>query len=92
MTQVELCRAASLSDLTVRRLEQGAASQYRAATLGRLEAALGWAPGTIIALASGRDPSLPELPASARLTDITARLEVLERRVDELTATTGRVR
>lgn len=52
-TQPELARRAGLGRRTVSDLERGARANYSPDTLGAVEAALGWAPGTVSRILAG---------------------------------------
>lgn len=52
-TRAAFARAAGLSYRTIDDLETGRRTRFRADTLGRVERALTWEPGTIIAMVEG---------------------------------------
>lgn len=66
LTQVALAEAADVSESTVQNLESGATRKRTPSTLPKVEAALGWAPGSGLAVLAGGDPTpLTEATRSA---------------------------
>ncbi|MGC4925627.1 helix-turn-helix domain-containing protein [Streptomyces sp. DT117] len=64
MTQVALAEAADVSESTVQNLESGKARVRQPPSVKKVEAALGWAPGSADAVLAGGEPTptTPELP------------------------------
>ncbi|MEV6580187.1 helix-turn-helix transcriptional regulator [Streptomyces sp. NPDC051582] len=57
MTQVALAEAADVSESTVQNLESGTTRKRTPSTLPKIEAALGWTPGSGLAVLAGGDPT-----------------------------------
>lgn len=57
MTQVALAAAADVSESTVQNLEAGKERQRQPPSVKKVEAALGWAPGSADAVLTGGDPT-----------------------------------
>lgn len=81
MSQVEVARAAGVSDFTVRRLQQGVAGTYRAANLAKVSLALGWTAESIQQILDGGEPTESAAPAEPLLAEIVARLAAMESRL-----------
>ncbi|WP_412078970.1 helix-turn-helix domain-containing protein [Streptomyces xanthophaeus] len=65
LTQVGLAEAAGISESTVQNLESGAERKRTPSTLPKVEEALGWAPGSGLAVLAGGEPTLAGAPAAA---------------------------
>ncbi|MEU7066955.1 helix-turn-helix transcriptional regulator [Streptomyces sp. NPDC046161] len=83
LTQVALAEAAEVSESTVQNLESGATRKRTPSTLPKIEAALGWAPGSGIAVLAGGDPT-PENKVSQSEDRDLDRSDLPLRIVDEL--------
>lgn len=68
MSQVGLAEAAGISESTVQNYEAGVVRVRLPVTLGHVEQALGWAPGSGVAVLKGGDPTpIAATPAKAEL-------------------------
>lgn len=63
MNQAALVRLSGLSDLTIRRIEQARATEFRHDTLQAIERALGWSDGSAFAVMAGGQPHTVETMA-----------------------------
>jgi len=91
LSQVEVARAAGVSDVTVRRLQRGEPGNYRPAILAKVSLALRGRADSIERVLAGDSPSLADAPTTtggiddqavlARLAALEARLSAVEQRV-----------
>jgi len=82
-------RRAGVSDVTVRRMEQGRpGAAFRSTTCARVEAALGWPAGTIDDTLRGFPPPPPSAPAPDTLAAMRGELDAMH---DSIAKLTGRV-
>lgn len=58
LTFVQLAERAGISDVLLRNLRKGRGNLPRPVNIRRLENALGWAPGSLVAVLEGSDPVL----------------------------------
>lgn len=90
MTQLELARAADVSDSTIRVLETARRTSYRAANLRAIARALGWPDDALDRIRAGRPADERLVPTDSRA--IEARLDELEGELAELRAALARQR
>lgn len=74
---VQLAERAGISDVTLRNLRKGRGSLPRAVNLRRLENALGWVPGSLVATLDGHDPELVDERQSGEPSSSAERLRTL---------------
>ncbi|MFD5672360.1 helix-turn-helix domain-containing protein [Streptomyces sp. NPDC127040] len=72
LTQVGLAEAAGISESTVQNLESGDEKKRIPSTLPKVEQALGWAPGSGLAVLAGGEPTAIDSPVAAD--DMTGKL------------------
>lgn len=82
LTQVGLAEAAGISESTVQNLESGVERRRTPSTLPKVEAALGWAPGSGLGVLAGGDP-IPKAGPQGESRDLN-RSDLPLRIVDEL--------
>lgn len=94
LTQEELAAKAGISVDTVQAIEHGHRTTFRTRTKAALEGALGWAPGSIDAIAAGgtptidtREPARPTIPGMLTIDPDTASHVDLGRVADWISAT-----
>lgn len=74
---VQLAERAGISDVLLRNLRKGRGNLPRAVNIRRLENALGWVPGSLVAVLNGGDPELVDTGPAAKDGDTVEQLRQL---------------